>query len=97
MERTLTSYGPPANLPNKEAPDYHEKLMAWAVKDNHDDQALWNALCEVLYAAQATALRPACPEACCYHDGAVLDAAIDAVLDAIPARGKARFDVLMQK
>jgi hypothetical protein len=97
MPRTLTSVGPPSNLPTKDAPDYMEKLLAWAEADTKADQALWDHLSLLVYAAQATALRPACPEPCCYLDGAALDAAIDAVLDAMPAYGKARFDALMQK
>lgn len=97
MERKLTSYGPMSQLPDKDAVDYREKLSVWAAEDSKSERELWDALCEVIYAAHNTLMERSAGYAVDHAQCDKLDRAIDAILEAMPGYGKAKFDALMQK
>jgi hypothetical protein len=95
MQQRLTLYDLDYTPLDKGDPDYPDKLLAWSQASEKAADQVWGALCEILYAAQEAAIARCSQGDGCRRDCAILDAAIDRVLDAMPPHAKAHFDALM--
>jgi isoaspartyl peptidase/L-asparaginase-like protein (Ntn-hydrolase superfamily) len=97
MRSKIMIYDSECGKLDKEAPDYTEKLTAWARESAQSEKAHWDALCEVLYAAHYKMMESCGGYACDHAAVDRLDGAIEMILEAMPDRAKAHFDTLMQR
>lgn len=97
MKIKLNGYDDEFAPMDRQAPDYQEKLRAWSETLTTAQDATWEALCEVLYAAHYKMMETCGGYAVDHTAVDRLDGAIETVLEAMPDHAKAHFDKLMQR
>lgn len=97
MQQTLTVYDREHAGLNKAAPDYQEQCRVWWDGQQKAERVVWDALCEVLYAAHYKLMETSGGYAVDHAAVDRLDGAIETILEAMPDHAKTHFDALMQR